>query len=191
MWFIIGLSSTRECESFKSGRKTGIVPYSEFTILPAQGFPKGLSLQNPCINVPNLSIVWTGLRNKDKPSLTSNMPKPAFAATKRSRVVWMLFKLMSTWMNLRPKRLETAAVTPLPPKKSATTIPSLLLAFIIRSNNASGFCVAYAWCSLLKVNTEETFQTSSICDILYSPYSSLPSLGPFIASFLLGPYIWT
>ena len=40
--------------------------------------------------------------------------------------------------------LAAAAVMPLPPKKSAASIPSLEDALMIRSKRASGFCVAYS-----------------------------------------------
>ena len=61
---------------------------------------------------------------------------------RRSRIVWMLLRLMSLVTKRRPSRLATAAVTPLPPKKSATTMPSSLLALMMRSKRASGFWVA-------------------------------------------------
>jgi hypothetical protein len=48
----------------------------------------------------------------------------------------------SVAIHFRPSFSATAAVVPLPQKKSATRSPSLLLAEMIRSNNPSGFCVA-------------------------------------------------
>ena len=47
----------------------------------------------------------------------------------------------SVAIHLRPSFSATAAVVPLPQKKSATRSPSLLLALMIRSSSASGFCV--------------------------------------------------
>ena len=87
-------------------------------------------------------MVCTGLRKSDTPSLTSKISNSAFPPMRRSRIVWMLLRLMSLVTKRRPSRLATAAVTPLPPKKSATTMPSSLLALMMRSKRASGFWVA-------------------------------------------------
>lgn len=91
----------------------------------------------------NRSIVCTVLRYNETPSFISTMPNPALAAKRRTHVVCVLLMFISVWMNLRPNLFATAAVTTLPPKKSATTIPSLLLALMMRSRRASGFWVAW------------------------------------------------
>ena len=56
----------------------------------------------------------------------------------RLRVVWMPNLPRSVAIHLRPSFSATAAVVPLPQKKSATRSPSLLLAEMMRSSIASG-----------------------------------------------------
>lgn len=60
----------------------------------------------------------------------------------RLRVVWMPNLPKSVAIHLRPSFSATAAVVPLPQKKSATRSPSLLEALRMRSMSVSGFCVA-------------------------------------------------
>jgi len=58
---------------------------------------------------------------------------------RRLRVVCTANLPKSVVIHLRPSFSATAAVVPLPQKKSAIKSPSLLLAFIMRFNKAYGF----------------------------------------------------
>ena len=160
------------------------MPYLVSTILPSQNLSKASSFRRPGISFFKRSMVCTGLRYNETPSFISLISNSALAARRRSRVVWMLLMFISVWMNLRPNLFATVAVTPLPPKKSATTIPLLLLALMIRSRRASGFWVAYPTGSSLSAGCNiDIRQTSSIVFSSVSIYIMFPLSSLALTSF--------
>ena len=128
-------------ESIRLGTYTGTKPNLLSFIAPSQNSDTESSFFNPEIRDLILSIVWIGFLYRFTPSFISIILNGAPASFNLSLVVSIEFIPISQWINFLPKSLATFAVTPDPPKKSATIISWFEEAFIILSNNASGFCV--------------------------------------------------